>query len=427
MRRNRLFPLFLLLGYSIPLLRADVAAVKVSALPQETAVLAALDDVKQVEPYCQFWVAAKLWYFDIPRQQVADRLSKDLGFLVAASKAHPENAELTLLTAMVAIYAHNLELEGSYDTAMKMLAGVDKVAAGDLRIAWYRSTLHCQSTEIVEGATGFLAIESGTAREKLPVAFWDDYMECALLANMPQHVLRAASYLEKAHERQSDRGKAYVEIASKRVVPFDPTKDYEPSAVWLGPDPVNNVEVLTGESFGAQIKVPTQWGKEGFQLKGDTGTSEFLTGPYKAKKGNLQPSILLLVRQAKPGQTLENFAAGFDRDATFTAFAPVRCPAERCIAEIDVKAGAYHENGDGRGRLVFFERDQPEFPGLTFESPSQLPLKEGRAGPESFAFTPIQQRMPGRLFYLVVLDTAASIEEPALKDFSFFLENLTVE
>ena len=35
--------------------------------------------------------------------------------------------------------------------------------------------------------------------------------------------------------------------------------------------------------------------------------------------------------------------------------------------------------------------------------------------------------MPGKLYYLVLLDTASSIEEPALKDFDFFLENLTVE
>jgi len=33
----------------------------------------------------------------------------------------------------------------------------------------------------------------------------------------------------------------------------------------------------------------------------------------------------------------------------------------------------------------------------------------------------------GTLYYLVLLDTAASIEEPAMKDFDYFLENLTVE
>jgi hypothetical protein len=87
----------------------------------------------------------------------------------------------------------------------------------------------------------------------------------------------------------------------------------------------------------------------------------------------------------------------------------------------------YHENGDGHGRVIFFEREQPEFPGLLFESPTPLHHKEGNEGPESFRFAPTLQRMPGKLYYLVMLDTAASIEEPALKDFDFFLQNLTVE
>jgi hypothetical protein len=427
MRKTSVLLLASFLAFSIPRLHADLAAIHASTLPQEPAVLAALDDAKQLEPYCQYWTAAPLWHFDIPRQQVADRLSKDLGFLAQAVKAHPENAELALLAGLVAIYAHNLEVQGAYDTAMKMLDAVGLLSLGDLRVGWFRSTLHCQSTEIVEGATGFLTLEAAGARDRLPAAFWDDYMECALLSAMPVHVLRAASNLEKAHEPQSDRGKDYAEIARQRIVPFDPQKQYEASAVWIGPEPTGNVEVLTGESFGVQIKVHSDWEKEGFQLKGDKGTSLFCSGPYAARKGTLRPCILLLVQQAKPGQTLEGFSASFKRDGTFVPYTLARCPAERCIAERGVQPGMYHENGDGHGRIIFFEREQPEFPGLIFESPSALPHQEGKKGPETFGFAPTQQRMPGKLFYLVLLDTAASIEEPALKDFDFFLENLTVE
>jgi hypothetical protein len=417
----------LLLVCITPRTFADIAAIHPDKLPQETAVLGALDDVQQIEPYCQYWTAASLWQFDVPRQQVADRLSNDLGFLAQAVKAHPENAELALLAGLVANYAHNLEVQQAYETAMKMFDAAGKLAPGDLRVGWFRSTLHCQSTEIEVGAKGFLVVEDAGAPDRLPTGFWDDYMECALLSGMPEHVLRAADYLDKAHAPQSDRGKAYVEFARQRIVPFDPQKQYEASAVWLGQDPARNVEVLTGESFGVQIRVHADWGKEGFQLKGDEGTSVFLTGPYLAKKGTLRPSILLLVKQAKPGQTLEEFSASFGRDGTFVPYTPVRCPAERCIAERGVEPGMYHENGDGHARIVFFEREQPEYPGLIFESPSALPHKEGKTGPEKFEFAPTQQRMPGKLFYLVLLDTAASIEAPALKDFDFFLENLTAE
>jgi hypothetical protein len=87
----------------------------------------------------------------------------------------------------------------------------------------------------------------------------------------------------------------------------------------------------------------------------------------------------------------------------------------------------YKKDGDGRGRIVVFERDQPEFPGLIFEAPQQLPKSNGEEGAKFYRPGQIQQRIPGKLYYLVLLDTAASIEEPAMKDFDFFLENLTAE
>ncbi len=426
MRSGRVLSLLIVLSFPA-LIHADVAAIRASALPQETSILAALDDVKQLEPYSQYWVAASLWSFDIPRQQVADRLSKDLGFLALAVKTHPENAELTLLAGLVANYAHNLEVHEAYDDAMTMFEAARKLIPGDPRVDWFRSTLRCQSTEIEEGAKGFLALEGTVVPDRLPSAFWDDYMECALLSNMPVHVLRAASNLERAHAPQSERGKSYVKFAHDRVVPFDPKKEYEPSAVWLGTDAVDNIEVLTGASLGVQIKVHADWEKQGFELKGDKGTSLFCSGPYPAKKGALKPCILLLVKQAKPGQTLEEFAAEFTRDKVFVPSTSTRCPAERCIAEKAVDPGVYHQNGDARAQALFFEREQPEFPGLIFESAAALPHQKGKSGRETFHFAPTQQRISGKLFYLVLLDTASSIENPAMKDFDFFLQNLIVE
>ena len=425
MRKAAIWLALALFFPTVPL-HADLAAIHRAALPQETAVLAALDDVEQIEPFCLYWTAPALWQFDIPRQQVADRLSKDLGFLVQAAEAHPENAEVAILAGLVATYAHNLELQHAYETATEMLDLAGKLTQGDLRAGWFRSRLHCQSTEIEDGAKGFLALEAAGAPDRLPPAFWDDYMECALLSGMPEHVLRAADYLERVHASQSNRGKAYVGFAHQRIEPFDPNKEYEPSAVWIS-GPASNDEGLIGKSFGVQLKVRRDWEKTGFQLKGDKGTSIFSSGPYPAKKGTLRPSILLLVKQAKPGQTLDDFAANFGRDGTFVPYTPARCPAERCIAEKGVQPGMYKGNGDGHGRLVFFEREQPDFPGLLFESPTSLPHQEGKKGPETFRFAQTQQRMPGKLFYLVLLDTAASIEDPAMKDFDFFLGNLTVE
>lgn len=79
------------------------------------------------------------------------------------------------------------------------------------------------------------------------------------------------------------------------------------------------------------------------------------------------------------------------------------------------------------GSFIVFKRDQPEYPGLIFESPYEIPKSDGKEGHSYYRPDQTQQRIPGKLYYLVLLDTAAPIEEPAMKDFDFFLENLTVE
>jgi hypothetical protein len=87
----------------------------------------------------------------------------------------------------------------------------------------------------------------------------------------------------------------------------------------------------------------------------------------------------------------------------------------------------YKGNGDGHDRVLVFEREEPRFPGLIFEAPVDLPKADGGEGPKYYRPSETQGRIPGRLYYLVLLDTASSIEEPAMKDFDFFLANVVVE
>jgi hypothetical protein len=87
----------------------------------------------------------------------------------------------------------------------------------------------------------------------------------------------------------------------------------------------------------------------------------------------------------------------------------------------------YQADGDGHGHILVFERSQPDFPGIIFESPISTPKAESSETPQVFRPGQTQQRIPGKLFYLVLVDMASSIETPAMKDYDFFLQNLTVE
>lgn len=423
MRKKSVLLLACLFTLLSPRLFAGIAAIHVKALPQETAVLSALDDASHLEPYSRSWTMN--WQYPVARDEVAARLSKDLGFLTLASKNHPENAELLLLTGLVARYAYNVDVDGSYDAAMSALGQAQKLAPGDFRAPWFRASLQCQTSELAAGAKEFLAIESSHAWDQLPVAFWEDYINCTTVDVLPAHALRAIDHLEKLHGGEPSDFATAVDFDRGRFIPYDPAKAYKPEEVWRADNSGDDI-VFTSTMCGARLRVHGNWQVNRIDFANGSCVALFTTGPYQATTRAMHPSVMLLVQQPEVNEALGDYAKKFQAHGSFEPFAP-RCPAQTCIALKGVQPGAYKGDGDGRPRLVFFERDEPEFPGLIFESPLELPKPESASGPAYYHPSQIQQRIPGKLFYVVTLDTASSIEQPALKDFEFFLQNLQVE
>ena len=405
--------------------RAEIASIRADSLPREAAILYALDDAREVEQYSRSYT--QKWAYPIAKEDVAARLGKDLGFLRIALQAHPDNAELLLLAGLVAHYAYNLDLDGSYNEAMEALTMAEKhIPLSDVRAAWFRASLLCQTSRPKAGAEQFLSIESAHAWNRLPAAFWDDYMECATVTGMAAHALRAADHLNHLHAKSSNTRAFLTEAALKRFDAFDPAKSYEPRDVWTRAHAGEMTE-FTSTTCGVQFRVLDGWKVEDISMKNGGCVAYFSTGPYRGTKRQVEPGILMMVKAPEGDESLEDFARQFSAKGMFVPFTASRCPSERCIALKGVQAGMYGEEGDGHGRIIAFERSQPDYPGLAFEAPWELPKTDGAAGPKTYRPDQIKARMPGKLYYLVVLDTAASTEEPATADLDLFLKDLVAE
>ena len=404
---------------------SEVAAIHADKLPQEPAVLAALEDARKLEPYSYIYTPAENWRYSIAQKDVADRPKADMDALTLAAKSHPENTELLLLTGLVAHFAYNLDVAGSYETTISAWERAGKLEPSDVRVAWFHADHICQTAKPKAGGEEFLAIEAGHPWEQLTPAFWDDYMACATITNMPAHFLRAAEHQLKLHTESSQTRSMVTDFTRNRYEAFDPGRAYEPKEIWTGIRSGDDTE-FTSTTCGVRLHTHASWTINSIGLNGHGCIANFSSGPYKGTTRNLSPSILIVVKQAEENETLQDFAKKYAK-GTIGSFTPARCPASNCIALMGVQAGLYKEDGDGRGRIVAFAREQPAYPGLIFESPMDVPDASGGEGAKAYSPGPIRQRIPGTLYYLVLLDTAASIEEPAMKDFDYFLENLTVE
>ncbi|HEV2463918.1 MAG TPA: hypothetical protein VGT04_08945 [Acidobacteriaceae bacterium] len=423
MRKVSALLVVILCTSTVPLLHADIAAIHTDELPQEKAVLQALDDARQMETYSHVW--SPEWNFPLSKQEVAKHLGKDLGSLEHALKRHPENEELALLTGLVGRYAYNVDVKGSPDATLSALSQAETLNPSDVRVPWFRATFFCETLHPSKGESEFLSLEASHPWDQLPAAFWVDYMECAYLTHMYVHVLRAEDHLGKLHGANTPLSNTYIGGARKHFVPFDP-KNFDPKKMWEGYSEGNSVSI-TSTACGLRIQVNKEWKIDALDMVAGSCVASFSSGPYKAVKGSLSPEIFVLIHPPLQNETLDEFSRKFLTKGTFEPDALARCPANHCISLKGEEPGMYRENGDGHPRVVIFERDEPAYPGLIFEAPSGDP-KPDKSGP--FVMhddSRIQQRIRGKLYYLVILDTAASIEGPALKDFDFFLSNLTVE
>ena len=192
-------------------------------------------------------------------------------------------------------------------------------------------------------------------------------------------------------------------------------------------DPEGSTTLITSTTCGIRFRVRENWKFDALDMVDGACVATFSTGPYDAVTGSLRPEIMVLVQQPLKDETLDEFSKKFLTKGTYEVGSQIRCPSDHCIALKGNRPGMYGGNGDGHPRVVVFERDEPAFPGLIFETPSDDP-KPDKSGPFKWNHPdPIQQRMPGKLYYLVLLDTAASVEESAVRDFDFFLDHLTVE
>ena len=413
------------LVFLVPPAYGGVDAIHFLVLPQESSVLAAFDDAQRFEPYAGSWTSD--WRYPVARDEVATRLSADMSFLRLAQKSHPENEDLLLLTALVAHYAYNVDVNGSLDAAMRALARAQALSPGDVRPLWFRASLVCQTGQPAPGFQQFLSIEDNHSWDRLPIGFWDDYLECAMINGMPAHALRAAAHLEALHAPPSPRRSDLVQTARSLFAPFDPGKAYLAQDAWAGGKLGADV-TFTSTTCGLQIRAHGDWIVNDLTLNKGACLAYFATGPYKATAGRMEPSILVVAQRPPPNETLEQFAESFATKGKFRPFTPSRCPASTCIGLEGTRQGLYGKQGDGQEQIVVFERDEPRFPGLIFEAPpagsSPATASQGAA---ELRPDQIPERIPGKLYYLVALDTSSSIEVPADKDFGFILANLTVE
>jgi len=403
---------------------AGVKNIRRASLPGDPPVESAYDDVASMENMLQAW--SPEWKYSTPKEQVMARVSISLKGLEKAAERWPENEELQLFLGLVAHYSYNLDVQESYQVAVHSFEKAAKLAPQDYRPRWFLGNHGCQSGAIKAGMERFLAVERESHWDQLAPEFWDDYLNCAHLANIPAHALRAADHANKLDPDHAGSRQFLGDVSLKRFTASSPATSYETGQVWQATKTGSEVR-FASLMFGLEFSAPGTWNINLSGAKNGASSAVIEAGPYGGKTGRVFPNFAIVARPAKPGESLGDFlkAAAPPRVQIKTT-APPACPAEECSAAEGVLAGGYKAEGDALVTMVVFKRDEPAYPGLAFEQPMDLPKAED-GGVHYFHAEERLRRLPGTLYYLVMLDTADSVKAQAREAFLAFLKSVRAE
>jgi hypothetical protein len=417
-----ILPFIALLWMTTPAI-ASLKDIHADKLPQDDSVQKAYAEAATVEEYVRGW--SDKWQYKIPKDTVVAQLKDSLDKLQKAAVSAPDNSELLLLTGLVAHYAYNVDVQEAYEVGVSSLQKAHKLAPDDYRPEWFLGEHECQAGKIKDGMDLFLSVEGRSAWDHLSPSFWDDYIFCASVANMPAHVLRAGDHLNKLKVPPLQYRDFLMDVARKRFKTPDLSATYSSEEVWETNNE-NSHLVFKNYMCGFSFSPLAEWRLSRLEVQKGMCLVQIATGPHPSKAGDVIPNLVVLARQAKAGETLADFMKSFGEYPSAKPITVSHCPSEPCLAFEVTRPLAYGAAGNGYGLLMAFKRDAPEFPGLLFEEPGGP--EAPKTGKVTY-FHPRERlhRLDGTLYYVVMLDAADSVLDVAKQDYDTLLKYLQVE
>jgi hypothetical protein len=411
--------------------RPQVREIDRSKLPQTRTIQQIYMDLLPIDHFARSPVTATTWRYPVPKADIESHFLLAFQTLEKQQKLDPENKELQLFTGLVAHLAYNLGIDEDYRYALNLL---QSLAAEDYRASWSLGMQQCQSGDPVRGMQRLLRIENTSPA--LPGDFWEDYANCAGIANMPVHAVRAYD-TERKITQTVPTDEQLEQSARDRIKPGSVITTYPSKQVWInekGPDGSR----LTSNVCGVSFVVKLSFHLNVADVVHGTCIVTIDTEQYPSRFGPSSGSLLLLTQAARQGESLEAFARRIlqaftqnvvkdPSEGNTAPLAGMHCPVATCQSfEIATKK-LYKAEGGAHLIAVFFQSDQPPYPGLRFETPQPLPKISPTTGKPISGSEETPQRFEGPLYTFVTLDANSDIYPRARVDFDDLLKSLVVD
>jgi hypothetical protein len=247
------------------------------------------------------------------------------------------------------------------------------------------------------------------------------------MAKMPSHVLLG---VKQAKQTKTKKSKEIINTLAQYAKDQlkEPPQDQplEPEQIWTGFQDAGAIK-YRNRMFGLSLQVPDGWlaRTTGYQ---NNSAAIFIKPPTKkGLAGSVSSTILCLAHQAQPGEGIADFTS---------KILDPRYSFEEAQSNLDwdgVKAyqgkadDLYSDEAGANNYLIAFSRKAPEQPGILLEFPVVINKPDSETGISYYQSQAEYNRLPGEIYYLLILDTTESVFQESKEEFDLILRNLIVE
>ncbi len=424
---NSKFSKILALTLLIPLLFAITANAKVDLInPGKGLPRKELGKIQKViedlEPMVVNWTPT--WSFNVPKDEVEKKLVASYQELDNYTPEYPDNLELALFKGLVAHYAYNLDLKEYYDLAVSSFQQAAAIDPTDHRVNWYYGVHLVKAGQIKVGMEKLLSIIATEPHSQLSFSFWEDFAYCSLVASMPAHVLFGVDQASKIKNKKPTMITTLAQLAHDKLKEPPRDSQLEPDQVWASFKDADIIK-FRNRMFGFNLQVPSHWLVQPVGTRNNS-VALFIKPPSKTVlNGKVSSTILFLAHQAQPGESINDFTL----EMLDPKYSFIEVPSnldwvkafEGIATDLDPgEAGAHNY-------VIVFSRKEPERPGMMLEFPVEIKKANDQAGVSYFRSNDEYTRLPGEIYYFLILDTTESAYQESKHELDLILNGLVVE
>jgi len=399
---------------------ADVNYIDVSKITKSEKLTADFKYLKDNLQYYSAW--ASDWKYDVPKTDVITKLQeiyKDFSNLSLTQK-DKNNGELFLLLGDIAHYLNNLDA-GDSNTDYKQIAwdnykkAIKLLSKDDYRGYWFLG-VHYSDDYLIQAVDNFESADQIGQGKQMPGDFWADYANLSIKTAMPSHYLYAMDQIP---------GVKPLYTKDRLIKPINKNHNYPREELWKAIEKNGDIFFIS-RPLGMRFHSGEEVMKYGLLDYQDNKTIVIVSPPsIKNKDGkDVSYQIVIDLYTSQDKKSLEEFVNSNEILKSYSDKKEIKLfdnnKYDKMVAyefvDVDKEVSGYKDFGGAHFYFVVVERDKPQYPGLTLEIPTSVPV-------DTSSIISRYDRFDGKIFYMFWLNTREDIHEEGLKVFKDFFEN----